>query len=266
MSDSKEFDPIEKRDASVQIDASRSFSPASDISPERIIDARHRAVQKSETAFRLVLGSRSPRRRQLLIEQGYRFAILPSEDGIEERAEETELRDAEPERFVDGLAFLKARNVVERLKKSEEEARKEFEPFFPKEERTPFVVVSCDSVAVCGGEILGKPRDRDDAERMLRRLSGTRHSVITGLCVWRVDPAGRVPSKTVRRVEISILQMEELSEERLASYLASGLWEGKAGAFGYQDGNDWLELVSGTASNVVGLPTEALALLLDEEF
>jgi len=52
--------------------------------------------------------------------------------------------------------------------------------------------------------------------------------------------------------------MEPLSEERLGGYLASGLWEGKAGAFGYQDGNDWLQLISGSESNVVGLPLEAL--------
>ena len=58
--------------------------------------------------------------------------------------------------------------------------------------------------------------------------------------------------------------MEPLSEERLRSYLESGLWQGKAGAFGYQDGNDWLELVSGSASNVVGLPMEALAATLKD--
>ena len=65
--------------------------------------------------------------------------------------------------------------------------------------------------------------------------------------------------KLEARVESSSLEMEELGEARLAYYLDSRLWEGKAGAFGYQDGNDWLKLIDGTESNVVGLPLEALA-------
>ena len=101
---------------------------------------------------------------------------------------------------------------------------------------------------------MGKPVDRADAERMLRLLSGTEHEVRTGLCLW-ATPGDRV----LRRVEVSRLWMEPLSEERLAAYLESGLWEGKAGAFGYQDGNDWLRLTFGSESNIVGLPLGALA-------
>ncbi|MBP3558077.1 MAG: Maf-like protein [Thermoguttaceae bacterium] len=217
--------------------------------------------------FRLVLGSRSPRRRSLLTSAGYRFAVLPADDAVEEREP---LDGLSPSELVDRLAFVKARDVVRRLrplvepqsspnhpnpaKLSEPSAlRQELDAVFGAS-NAPFAVISCDSVAVCDGEILGKPIDRADAERMLRLLSGAEHEVRTGLCVW-ATPGDRV----LRRVEMSRLWMAPLSEERLAAYLESGLWEGKAGAFGYQDGNDWLRLTSGSESNVVGLPLAALA-------
>lgn len=220
-------------------------------------------AMKSVNSFRLILGSRSPRRRQLLMDAGYRFAILPSQDGIEEKAE-SKLLNADPTQLVSELAYLKAQNVVEQIKTSSI-ARKEIDAQFHLEkETTPFVIVSCDSIAVCQSSILGKPNDRADAERMLRMLSGTTHEVRTGLCLWRIDPTGTLSDKIIRRVETSVLKMEPLSEEQLQYYLASGLWKGKAGAFGYQDGNDWLNLISGTASNVVGLPVEALANALME--
>ena len=217
--------------------------------------------------FRLVLGSRSPRRRSLLTSAGYRFAVLPADDAVEEREP---LDGLSPSELVDRLAFVKARDVVRRLRPLVEPQSSPNPPnSFESNETTalrqeldavfgasnaPFAVISCDSVAVCDGEILGKPIDRADAERMLRLLSGAEHEVRTGLCVW-ATPGDRV----LRRVEMSRLWMAPLSEERLAAYLASGLWEGKAGAFGYQDGNDWLRLTSGSESNVVGLPLAALA-------
>lgn len=229
--------------------------------------------------FRLILGSRSPRRRGLLTSAGYRFAVLPADDAVEEREP---LDGLSPSELVDRLAFVKARDVVRRLRPLAETpsspgfpnpSKSSVSPNLPESSETtafrqeidaifgasnaPFVVLSCDSVAVCDGEILGKPADRADAERMLRLLSGAEHEVRTGLCLW-ATPGDRV----LRRVEISRLWMAPLSEERLAAYLESGLWEGKAGAFGYQDGNDWLRLTYGSESNVVGLPLAALADLL----
>ncbi len=225
--------------------------------PLALEQATKAATKLSQESFRLILGSRSPRRRQLLSEQGYRYEILPSRDGVEEQAE-AELTGVAPELYVEHLAYFKAQDVVEQLKTNAEVTTQ----FSFAQKSTPFVAISCDSVAVCKGEILGKPDDRADAERMLRMLSGSRHAVHTGVCIWRFDPINRSADKIVRKVETSILQMEPLTEKQLSDYLASGLWEGKAGAFGYQDGNDWLELVSGTGSNVVGLPVEALAFLL----
>jgi septum formation protein len=121
------------------------------------------------------------------------------------------------------------------------------------------VILAADTVAVCDGEILGKPRDRDHARQMLLGLSGRRHQVLTGVCVWsRPDNQVRV------RSAVSELEMEPLDAGEIEAYLDSGEWVGKAGAFGYQDGLDWLHLIHGSASNVVGLPMELVAEMLGE--
>ena len=85
-------------------------------------------------------------------------------------------------------------------------------------------------------------------------LSDRRHRVFSGLCVWHVpdgDPDIRVDETTLR--------MDRLSSEQIETIVVSGAWEGKAGAFGYQDGLDWVHVERGSESNVVGLPMELLA-------
>ncbi|MDD3585556.1 MAG: Maf family protein [Thermoguttaceae bacterium] len=186
---------------------------------------------------RLVLASASPRRRQLLTDAGWTFEIELPDPGLEESFRPD--RSA-PKELVASLAHLKADNVAKRLVHTQEAT----------------IVLACDSIAVCRGETLGKPKDRNDACRMLRLLSGSRHEVHTGMCLIAL-PQFRL----AQTVETSVLVMEPLTEERIGAYLDSGLWQGKAGAFGYQDGNDWLHLESGSPSNVVGLPLEAFDLL-----
>jgi septum formation protein len=92
---------------------------------------------------------------------------------------------------------------------------------------------------------------------MLTLLSGREHHVYSGLCLW-VFPAG----ETHVRIDRTTLQMDALSDQQLDEYLASGLWEGKAGAFGYQDRVGWLRVIEGSESNVVGLPLELLRAML----
>ncbi len=186
--------------------------------------------------MRLILASQSPRRRELLEQAGYTFDIvLPSETaecGICSR--ET------PGELVARLAFQKARDVAPRVP-------------------GPALIIACDTVAECQGQILGKPKDRRHASDMLRLLSGRRHNVYSGLCLWHM-PTGR------RSIQVSQSQllMEPLAESQIEDYLDSELWVGKAGAFGYQDGHPWLRLEQGSASNVVGLPMELLTQMLAE--
>lgn len=120
-------------------------------------------------------------------------------------------------------------------------------------------IVACDTLSDVEGTVLGKPADAADARRMLEALSGRRHRVLTGVCVW-LRPHGE-PRQAVAE---SLLEMGPLSDEFLEWYLASGLWQGKAGACGFQDDRLPLRLVAGSPSNVVGLPLELLGEMLAE--
>jgi len=119
-------------------------------------------------------------------------------------------------------------------------------------------LVACDTLSEVDGVALGKPADRDEARRMLESLSGKRHRVLSGVCVWRCP--GGAPRLAVAE---SLLQMGQLTDDFLEWYLESGLWQGKAGACGFQDERLPLALVSGSPSNVVGLPLETIRPLLD---
>jgi septum formation protein len=108
--------------------------------------------------------------------------------------------------------------------------------------------------------ILGKPVDESHARDMLERLSSRRHRVYTGISL-RLLHRGRLLQEFNEFV-VTTLQMDSLSGDMLEQYLESGQWEGKAGAFGYQDGLDWVRVVAGSESNVVGLPMERVCELL----
>jgi septum formation protein len=108
------------------------------------------------------------------------------------------------------------------------------------------------------GVLLGKPKDREDAKNMLTSLSGRRHRVVSGVCLWRT---GHSRAPLTGHAE-SWLVMPPLEEDFICQYLDSGLWQGKAGACGFQDGHIPLELVSGSATNVVGLPVELVRDML----
>ena len=154
-------------------------------------------------------------------------------------------RETPPE-MVARLARQKAENVVEQIRATGAVMEDQ-------------LVIGCDTVAFCCGHILGKPRDERHAAEMLRLLSGRQHEVYSGLCLWPL-PTGE-PHVAV---DMSRLQMERLDAGQIDAYLATEQWRGKAGAFGYQDGWDWLKLTEGSASNVVGLPLELLVAMLRE--
>lgn len=181
----------------------------------------------------LILASASPRRRQLLLEAGYDFqVIVPSataECGVCSR--ET------PPELVARLARQKAEDVAKRL--------------------TEGLVIGCDTLVECRGQMLGKPKNREHAGEMLRFMRGREHSVYSGLCLWLL------PQEEVHvQVDRTRLQMIELTDSEIDSYLDTNLWEGKAGAFGLQDRLGWIEIVEGSESNVVGLPMELLTTML----
>jgi septum formation protein len=176
---------------------------------------------------KLILASRSPRRRELLAAAGYVFEVWPPSD----EAECGVCSGETPAQLVARLAHQKAEDVVRRIEAG--------------------LVLGCDTVVECMGQILGKPDNKAHAREILETLSGNEHRVLSGLCLWKV-PDG----KPEVQVAVSVLRMDELTPRQLDEYLAGGQWEGKAGAFGYQDGLDWVHLIEGSESNVVGLPME----------
>jgi septum formation protein len=177
----------------------------------------------------LILASQSPRRRQLLTDAGYDFSVIAPDESVEANPN----LDLPPERFVIELAIQKAADVAKRV--------------------TDGLILAADTVAVCDGRILGKPDSRADARQMLEFMSGKQHKVLTGVCLWQ-----RPSNRQEVSLEVSTLKMNVLEPAALKEHLDSERWVGKAGAFGFQDGLDWVQLESGLVSNVVGLPIERL--------
>ena len=178
---------------------------------------------------RLVLASASPRRHELLARLGVAFAVVAPE------VDETPQPDESPTALATRLAATKARWAA-----------------------TPGVVVlAADTVVAIGNDTFGKPIDRSEAEAMLRRLAGRSHEVVTGVAVLGAD--GRASVIAVS----TMVAFRPLDEARLAWYLDTGEWEGKAGAYAVQGAGDLLvERVDGSVSNIVGLPLGATADLL----
>ena len=126
-------------------------------------------------------------------------------------------------------------------------------------------ILACDTLSEVDGAALGKPVDRDDARRMLTQLSGRVHRVLTGVWLGCRSTPGLENSRLLppmEAVEESLLEMEPIQGPLLDWYLDSGMWQGKAGACGFQDERLPLRLVTGSGSNVVGLPLERIRTML----
>ncbi len=189
----------------------------------------------------LILASGSPRRRELLTEAGYRFRVIEPDPQVECGV----CSGSGPEKLVVELALRKAHDVVRQLDLSQDS-----------------IVLSADTVAECDGQILGKPSDSEHARAMLVRLAGREHRVFSGVCVWRIGRSSATPPDL--RVAATTLRMDPLDDLAIDHYVASDMWQGKAGGFGYQDRLGWVHIVSGSPSNVVGLPMEIVSSMLAE--
>jgi septum formation protein len=184
---------------------------------------------------KLILASASPRRRELLAQAGYDFDVQPSSLTESRRPEEDAIR------FTTRLAREKAEQVFAR--------------------HQPAIVLGADTVVVCDGEVMGKPADPADAERMLLLLAGRTHQVITGVAV--VWGASSSPVVEVA-AELTQVTMRTLSPEEVSRYVASGEPMDKAGAYAIQGyAARWIPRISGCYFNVVGLPLALVATMLE---
>jgi len=185
----------------------------------------------------LILASQSPRRAELLRNAEITFEVRPAD--VDES-----LRDGE--------------GSMEYVKRLAEETALAGLTTAP----VGAVVLGADTTVVLDGESLGKPVDEEEARRMLTRLSGRVHQVMTGVCVARRNASGGVMEETV--VEVTEVEFAAMSAEEIAEYVASGEPMDKAGAYGIQGrASRWIPRISGCYFNVVGLPVSRVCAMLE---
>jgi septum formation protein len=197
-------------------------------------------------AMGLILASASPRRQELLRAAGIAITVQPT------NVPEVPLEGEAPKAFAERLAREKAWAIF-------------------KQSPTDFVL-GADTIVVVDGQILGKPLKPADAERMLRLLSGRTHEVTTGVCVMGPKSGSSSPGNSKSettlgdtRSETTVVTMNELNDEEIRAYIATGEPMDKAGAYAIQGiASRWIPRIEGDYSNVVGLPIALVYRMLRE--
>jgi septum formation protein len=193
-------------------------------------------VMPEQHPVSVILASASPRRKKLLAELGYTFAVVAPD--IDESG--FEAKRIGPCDYAKRLALAKAKNVA---------------GDFPDR-----LVIAADTVVDFDGGIIGKPADAKNAERITRKLFSRPHKVITAVALVRLkDGIELVESDT------TTVYPRKMSEQQLAEHIKGGSWQGKAGAYAIQeDGDEFIEKIDGSLTNVMGLPMELLERMLEK--
>lgn len=192
--------------------------------------------------MKIILGSASPRRRELLAQIGLEFDVVVSD--VEEK-----VTSCVPCEVVEQLAHQKAEGVWRRLSVQGTVETKEGQP-------EEMLVIGADTIVSCDEQILGKPKNAEHAKQMLRMLQGRVHQVYTGVAVWHVLGV-EVECRTFH--ETTMVEFCPMSEEEIAAYVATGDPLDKAGAYGIQGlCARYIRGIDGDYNNVVGLPVGRL--------
>ena len=190
---------------------------------------------------KLILASASPRRRELMEKLGVAFEVETS------ASEECVPKDLSVFQTAEYLSGVKAEDV------------------FLRHKGESITVIGSDTVVILEGEIFGKPKDREDAYRMLKRLSGRSHIVSTGVTILSGTP-GQEPVSRISFTSEAKVKFYDLTEEEIGEYLTNDEYADKAGAYGIQGlGALFVERVEGDYYTVVGFPLAAAARLLKRE-
>lgn len=181
---------------------------------------------------KIILASGSPRRKQLLEQIGINFEVVPSQ------VDEDEIIDKDPLINIQLLALRKAQEIANKGYKG--------------------IIIGADTQILIDNEIIGKPKDREDAKCILIKLSGRKHNVITGVAVLDTE------SNTCETwVETTVVKFRELMIDEIEEYLDTEEYIGKAGAYGIQGrAAAFVERIEGCYFNVVGLPLAKLSVKL----
>ncbi len=223
----------------------------------------------AEPAFRLILASASPRRRELLAQAGYTFTVEAAD--VDESLHPAE----SPAAYVRRLAEEKAQAVLAR------HLQTPGAPFVTASSSrvgsndTPLIVLGADTTVVLDGEILAKPADATDANRMLRRLSNRTHHVLTGVAVVTLGAPFVTASSSrvglsstpilLSAVETTAVTFSAIPDAELDFYCATPEPFDKAGAYGIQGyAARWIPRIDGDYFNVMGLPIARVVRLIEE--
>ncbi|MCX5750842.1 MAG: Maf family protein [Candidatus Saganbacteria bacterium] len=181
---------------------------------------------------KIILASASPRRKELLRKIVKKFTIMES------MVDESAISAKTPEQFAVSTATAKAKDIAGKVKNA--------------------LVIGGDTIVVLDHKILGKPKSKKEAIKMLTALSGRTHTVITGLAVVDSDTL-----KEITDSEITKVTMKKLSAKAIVEYVESGAPMDKAGSYGIQEIEaQFIASVDGDYDNVVGLPIERLSRML----
>lgn len=189
---------------------------------------------------KIILASASPRRKELLAQIGFDFTVMPGD--VEENPSSTL-----PQDIVVELSKEKARDVWKKLESGD----------LGEDGSADYLVISADTVVAIDGEILGKPKDEEDAARMLSLLSGKEHQVYTGVTLVWINEEGKKEEYSF--YVCTGVVMYRMSRAEIMEYVLSGEPMDKAGAYGVQGrAAAYIKSIRGEYSNVVGLPVGRL--------
>ena len=182
----------------------------------------------------LILASVSPRRRQLMSEAGYEFTVVPPvvDESVFKKS------DVETIEYAKRLALAKAKSVAHNHPDS--------------------IVIGADTIVDCQGRIIGKAADAKQAEQITEKLFSAPHKVITGVAIVRLcDNTELVQS------DITTVYPKKVTAGQIAEHIKGGSWRDKAGAYAIQEtGDEFVEKIEGSLTNIMGLPMELLESLL----
>jgi septum formation protein len=181
-----------------------------------------------------ILASTSPRRKILLQKAGYEFKVIPS--NIDENA--FPLEGVSSIEHTKLLALAKAKDVAQK--------------------HPDIITMGADTVVDFDNKIIGKPKNADDAERITRLLFSAPHKVITAVALVRIKD-----NIEITEAEVTTVYPKKLTEDQITEHIKNGDWMGKAGAYGIQEtGDEFVEKIEGSFTNVIGLPMELVQKLL----
>ena len=194
------------------------------------------ASMVEEYTSRIVLASASPRRRQLLSDAGYGFTVVKPD--VDESVFPTDGVSASD--YTKCLALAKASSIASSHPSS--------------------LVIGADTVADFQGQIIGKAADAEEARQITAKLFSKPHKVITGIAIVRLSDATKILAS-----DTTTVYPKKMTAEQIAEHIAGGSWKDKAGAYAIQEtGDEFVERIEGSLTNVMGLPMELLESILGQ--